>query len=58
MRFKLAKHLKVDPAMLYIEVHSEEGLKVVPFQYMLNERLTKQYTADAGYRAAPDQYSE
>ena len=58
MRYKLAKHLKTDPAMIYVEVHSADGLRVVPFEYMLNERYTKQYTEEAGYRTPPEQYSQ
>lgn len=58
VRYRLAKHLKTDPSMLYVEVHSDEGLRVVPFQYTFNERYGRQYTEETSYRVSPEQYSQ
>ena len=36
VRYRLAKHLGKDPNMVYIEIHTDEGIRVTPFQYIAN----------------------
>ena len=61
VRYRLAKHLGVDPSMLYTEVQSGDGpesLVVVPFQYSFHDKYSRQYTEEASQRVPPDQYAQ
>ena len=44
--------------MVYVEIFNEEGLKVVPFQYIANSQYSRQYTDEINNRPSPDHYVE
>ncbi len=58
VRFRLAKHLGQDPNMIYVEIHSDEGIRVTPFQYIANPQYSRHYTDEVNYRPTPAEYNE
>lgn len=41
VRYRLAKQLGKDPNMVYVEIISDEGVRVTPFQYLANVQYSR-----------------